>query len=160
MAGPFFVVKWATRRASAAPQAVEALAGYRKAEVIGDGDEAFPVLLLDPRADGFDRVTASIGDDRGQAVVLREALQGSAGREDQARLAELLALELAQGVIGYVQYFTGVPAALVGLHMLGSALVWIATLRVVFALRDRGPLPGRAGTAGSSALAEEAAQPV
>jgi cytochrome c oxidase assembly protein subunit 15 len=25
--------------------------------------------------------------------------------------------------------------------MLGSALVWIATLRVVFAMRDRGPVP-------------------
>jgi cytochrome c oxidase assembly protein subunit 15 len=58
----------------------------------------------------------------------------------QRRAAELLLVELAQGVIGYVQYFLGVPAALVGLHMLGSALLWIATLRVVYGLRDRGPL--------------------
>lgn len=52
----------------------------------------------------------------------------------------LLAVELAQGIIGYVQYFLAVPAFLVGLHVLGSTLVWICTLRVVFAMRTRGPL--------------------
>jgi cytochrome c oxidase assembly protein subunit 15 len=49
----------------------------------------------------------------------------------------LFAVEMGQGVIGYVQYFTGVPAVLVGVHMLGSALLWIAVLRVVFAERVR-----------------------
>lgn len=44
---------------------------------------------------------------------------------------------LAQGVIGYVQYFTDLPEVLVGLHMLGSALVWIAVLRVLLSLRER-----------------------
>ncbi|MGW4423711.1 COX15/CtaA family protein [Streptosporangium sp. NPDC004631] len=52
----------------------------------------------------------------------------------------LLAVELAQGIIGYVQYFLAVPAFLVGLHVLGSTLVWIYTLRVVYAMRSRGPL--------------------
>ncbi|GAA4220658.1 cytochrome c oxidase assembly protein subunit 15 [Streptosporangium album] len=52
----------------------------------------------------------------------------------------LLVVELAQGVIGYVQYFLAVPAVLVGMHVLGSTLVWICTLRVVFAMRTRGPL--------------------
>lgn len=52
----------------------------------------------------------------------------------------LLVLEAAQGVIGYVQYFTAVPAALVALHVLGSSLVWIATLRVIYMMRSRGPL--------------------
>ncbi|MFP3961984.1 COX15/CtaA family protein [Actinomadura fulvescens] len=56
------------------------------------------------------------------------------------RAVELFVIELAQGAIGYVQYFTGVPAVLVVLHMLGSAIMWIAALRVVFAARDRGPL--------------------
>jgi cytochrome c oxidase assembly protein subunit 15 len=59
----------------------------------------------------------------------------------QRRALELLAVELAQGVIGYVQYFTGVPGPLVVLHVLGAALVWIATLRVAFALRERGEVP-------------------
>ncbi len=39
---------------------------------------------------------------------------------------------LAQGVVGYTQYFLDVPPLLVGLHMLGACLVWIAALRVLF----------------------------
>ena len=39
----------------------------------------------------------------------------------------LLAVTLAQGAIGYVQYFTGLPELLVGLHMVGAALL-LATL--------------------------------
>jgi cytochrome c oxidase assembly protein subunit 15 len=59
----------------------------------------------------------------------------------------LFAVEMGQGLIGYVQYFTGVPALLVGVHMLGSALLWIAVLRVVFAERVR----AGAGAAGAVA---------
>jgi cytochrome c oxidase assembly protein subunit 15 len=35
----------------------------------------------------------------------------------------LLLVELAQGAVGFVQYFTHLPVALVGLHMLGAAAV-------------------------------------
>ncbi|MFG2097983.1 heme A synthase [Streptomyces sp. NPDC048612] len=55
-------------------------------------------------------------------------------------LLELFACIAAQGVIGYIQYFTGLPEIVIGLHMLGSALVWIWVLRVCLSLRDRGPL--------------------
>lgn len=44
---------------------------------------------------------------------------------------------LAQGVLGFVQYFTDVPEVLVGVHMLGATLTWIAVLRVPAALRVR-----------------------
>ncbi|RSS70908.1 heme A synthase [Streptomyces sp. WAC06273] len=54
-----------------------------------------------------------------------------------ARTRDLFLVLLAQGVIGYVQYFTDLPEVLVGLHMFGSCLVWIATLRVLLALRER-----------------------
>jgi cytochrome c oxidase assembly protein subunit 15 len=47
----------------------------------------------------------------------------------------LLALELAQGAVGYTQYFLHVPALLVGVHMLGACLVWVAALRVLVAVR-------------------------
>ncbi len=43
----------------------------------------------------------------------------------------LLAVELAQGVIGYTQYFLDVPPLLVAVHMLGACLVWVAALRVL-----------------------------
>ena len=36
------------------------------------------------------------------------------------------AISLGQGAIGYIQYFTKLPEIIVGLHMLGSTLVWIA----------------------------------
>jgi len=32
---------------------------------------------------------------------------------------------LSQGAIGYIQYFTGLPELIVGMHLLGSTLVWI-----------------------------------
>lgn len=38
----------------------------------------------------------------------------------------LLLIIFLQGIIGYVQYFTGLPELLVGFHLLGSTLTWIA----------------------------------
>jgi len=42
------------------------------------------------------------------------------------RLKLFILTILIQGVIGYVQYFTGLPELIVGFHLLGSTLVWIA----------------------------------
>jgi heme a synthase len=47
----------------------------------------------------------------------------------------LLALELAQAVIGYTQYFTGLPAAVVDVHMFGACLVWIGAVYTVLVVR-------------------------
>ena len=69
-------------------------------------------------------------------------LTRAAGASDRLRRTAwlLLAVELAQGLIGFVQYFTHVPAVLVGLHMLGACLVWLAALAVLAnALRQ--PVP-------------------
>ncbi|WP_157571135.1 COX15/CtaA family protein [Nocardioides insulae] len=49
----------------------------------------------------------------------------------------LLGVELLQGVIGYVQYFTGLPAVLVGLHMLGAALTSAAITWLLLTTRAR-----------------------
>jgi cytochrome c oxidase assembly protein subunit 15 len=38
-------------------------------------------------------------------------------------VAALLVVELAQGLIGFVQYFTDLPVVLVGFHMLGAAII-------------------------------------
>ena len=46
----------------------------------------------------------------------------------------LIVVELSQGVIGFVQYFTGLPVAVVAAHMLGACLVWLATLSALAAL--------------------------
>ncbi|GHA78372.1 MULTISPECIES: COX15/CtaA family protein [Streptomyces] len=53
------------------------------------------------------------------------------------RTRDLFVVLLLQGVIGYVQYFTHLPEALVGAHMLGSCLMWIGVLRVLLSLRER-----------------------
>jgi cytochrome c oxidase assembly protein subunit 15 len=42
------------------------------------------------------------------------------------RLKLFILTILIQGAIGYVQYFTGLPELIVGFHLLGSTLVWIA----------------------------------
>ncbi|CAL9581142.1 Heme A synthase [Streptomyces sp. enrichment culture] len=54
-----------------------------------------------------------------------------------ARTRELFVILLAQGVIGYVQYFTDLPEVLVGAHMFGSCVMWIWVLRVLLSLRER-----------------------
>ncbi|MDF9812524.1 heme A synthase [Streptomyces sp. SPB162] len=68
----------------------------------------------------------------------------------KARTRDLFLVLLAQGVIGYVQYFTHLPEVLVGLHMLGSALIWIGVLRVALSMRERpSEQPGIPGPAQS-----------
>jgi cytochrome c oxidase assembly protein subunit 15 len=48
---------------------------------------------------------------------------------------DLLVVQLAQGLVGFVQYFTGLPVVLVLLHMLGAVLVTVATARLVWSVR-------------------------
>jgi cytochrome c oxidase assembly protein subunit 15 len=55
-----------------------------------------------------------------------------------AAVRDLFVVTMAQGVIGYVQYFTHLPVLLVGFHMFGACLVWIAVWRVLLAMRERG----------------------
>jgi len=49
----------------------------------------------------------------------------------------LLGVTLGQGLIGYAQYFTGLPVVLVGLHMLGATLLTAATTWTLLTLRRR-----------------------
>jgi len=50
----------------------------------------------------------------------------------------LLGLIGLQGVVGYTQYFTGLPAGLVWVHVAGSVAIWITALLLPYSLRDRG----------------------
>ncbi|MGH3233632.1 MAG: COX15/CtaA family protein, partial [Streptosporangiaceae bacterium] len=80
------------------------------------------------------------------ALVLGLRLSGAPPRAVRAGWIMLAALG-SQGVIGYVQYFTHLPAGLVWVHVTGSMLAWIAVLRLFFAMRDRGPVNGPVHTA-------------
>jgi heme a synthase len=73
------------------------------------------------------------------ALVLGLRLSGAPPRAVRAGWIMLAALG-AQGVIGYIQYFTHLPAGLVWVHVTGSVLVWIAVLRLFFAVRGHGPV--------------------
>lgn len=50
----------------------------------------------------------------------------------------VVGISLAQGALGYAQYFAGVPWLMVALHMLLACLLWIAVVRVPLSLRTRG----------------------
>ena len=82
----------------------------------------------------------------GLSIGLLVAVKAIDGRGFLVRRAVvLLGVVLAQGAIGYAQYATDLPVVLVGLHILGACLVWIAALRVAFGLHPRltqpSPLP-------------------
>ncbi len=53
------------------------------------------------------------------------------------RLKIFTVIALAQGAIGYIQYFTGIPEVLVAAHLLGATLVWIAAWRVWLSVTTR-----------------------
>ena len=47
------------------------------------------------------------------------------------RMGIFLIIALGQGSIGYIQYFTGLPEALVAAHLLGATLVWGAAWSLI-----------------------------
>lgn len=83
-------------------------------------------------------------------VLRRQAAPASAQRSAQV----LLGVLLAQAAVGYVQYFTGVPALLVGIHVVGAVAVWVAVIRANLALRAQPAMPSKPGpTVGTPAMA-------
>jgi cytochrome c oxidase assembly protein subunit 15 len=53
------------------------------------------------------------------------------------RLKIFVAIALSQGLIGYVQWYLDLPELIVGLHLVGSTLVWIAAWRVWLSVTKR-----------------------
>ena len=47
----------------------------------------------------------------------------------------VLHISLLQGLIGYVQYFSGLPWVIVALHIAGACLLWVASLRLLYSTR-------------------------
>jgi len=60
---------------------------------------------------------------------------------------ELLGAIVAQGALGYLQYFTGVPAVLVAAHLAGATVVWVLAVRLALASPAATPAPGHADDA-------------
>ncbi len=94
----------------------------------------------------------------GLSVALWFALRATRAPQRAQRAAlVLIGVELAQGVIGFVQYFTHLPALLVGVHMAGATAVWVAVLAALTATRVREPAPGSPTVAPTSELADATA---
>ena len=91
------------------------------------GDLDAPRLKLDERAISWlhaDAVIALLG------VSLALLVLSEISPETKRRIKIFFAITLAQGLIGYIQYVTGLPELLVIIHVLGSTLVWIASWRI------------------------------
>jgi cytochrome c oxidase assembly protein subunit 15 len=105
------------------------------------GDASAPRNGLDPAAMSqlhADLVFLLLGLSVGLWFAVR-AVGAPAGA--RAATTVLVAVELAQGAIGFVQYFTALPIVLVGLLMLGAGLLVVATVRALTALRARPGVP-------------------
>lgn len=88
------------------------------------GDEKAQRFHLDPRTISWlhaDVVIALISLTLALILVLR--VSEKAPRFSKAVLIFFF-IALSQGAIGYIQYFTGLPEIVVGVHLLGSTLVW------------------------------------
>ena len=107
------------------------------------GDLAAPRNGLDPRTISqlhTDFVFLLLGLTIALVFALRAV---SAPPRAQRAALVLLAIELSQGAVGFVQYFTDLPIALVALHLLGAALTsaWLAWVLVSLRERDSAEAP-------------------
>jgi heme a synthase len=98
----------------------------------------------DDSAERFDLALPDVARVHGTAVIVLLALVLALLRvlwrdgapnpvTDAARV--LLVVLVAQAAGGYTQWFTGVPAVLVGVHVLGAVAVWVAVVRTALTLR-------------------------
>lgn len=101
------------------------------------GDVEAPRNGLDPRGMSqlhTDFVMLLLGLTVAVVLVLK-AVDAPALAQRAART--LLAVELGQGLVGFVQYFTDLPIGLVTVHLLGAALTSAALTWLLVAVRQR-----------------------
>ena len=67
-----------------------------------------------------------------------------------ARMGRVALLLVAQGAVGYTQYFTGVPALLVGIHVALASVIWIEIVKSAHAPRASAATPERADHLGGA----------
>ena len=113
--------------------------------VTGSGPHAgsidSPRNNLDPRALSqlhTDVVFLLLGLTVAAVLVLRTV---DAPERARRAASALLVVELAQGLVGFVQYFTDLPVALVTLHLLGAALTSAALTWLLVSVRERPEVP-------------------
>jgi len=93
------------------------------------GDSAAERFNLDSRTMAWihaDLVIALLGVSIALLIAIRLGLSGVARQVLSGRIQIFLIVALAQGGIGYIQYFTKLPEALVAAHIIGSIAVWLS----------------------------------
>jgi cytochrome c oxidase assembly protein subunit 15 len=119
----------------------------------GRGAKRIPVPLAD-MARTHAEIVLVLGAMTLALLYLLDRTRAPARVVDRARI--LLAVMVAQGIIGYTQYFTHLPALLVGVHVFGVTALWSAMLwfadglwhhRVEDAVQDALSVPGSSGAA-------------
>ena len=106
------------------------------------GDADAPRNGLDPESMSqlhTDAVFLLIGLTIGSVLAMRAL---DAPRDLQRAVVWLLGIELAQGLIGAVQYATDLPIVLVAFHLLGASAVVAAATWAVLQTRERLPAGG------------------
>jgi cytochrome c oxidase assembly protein subunit 15 len=99
-----------------------------------DASKRLPFKALDITQVHADLVFVVIG----LTAALWFALKATDTRAESLRAVQVMGGVLVlQAAIGYTQYFTGLPAWMVLLHMTGACLTWIAAWRVLMSLRVR-----------------------
>ena len=102
------------------------------------GDAKAPRYHFDPQAVSWlhaDAVIALIALTFALILLMRST-EDMAHRSFILRRATLFFfICLAQGLIGYIQYFTGLPEALVAAHLLGADLVWLGIWNLAYSGR-------------------------
>ncbi len=129
---------WAARLAVVLAGAVVVLGTLVTGAGPHAGDADTPRLGLDPQTMSWvhaDTVMLYLG------VLVASWLAArltDASRAYRRVVLVALLVALAQGAVGYTQYFTGLPWVVVAIHLLGASLVWAATVRIPLATRTRG----------------------
>ncbi len=123
----------------------------------GKGAKRIPVALVDMTRVHAEFVIAAVV---ALLVLIWLLRRTDAPARVQDRSFVVLGVMAAQGLIGYVQYFTHLPPALVGVHVFGASTVWVTALWLHHGLSDHAaePVPGPSrrsdGAAGRSDLGD------
>lgn len=91
----------------------------------GRGAKRIPVPLIDMTRVHAELVIAAVVV---LLVVVWLARRTDAPARAQDSALVLLGVMVAQGIVGYSQYFTHLPAVLVGIHVFGASMVWATAL--------------------------------
>lgn len=93
------------------------------------GDEVAARFNLDAKMMSWlhaDLVIALLGLTIALLIAVRLGESEAVRSDWGGRLRTFLFIALAQGAIGYIQYFTGLPILIVGFHILGAIIVWLS----------------------------------